>query len=168
MDEIINRVANSALEVFDLEDYYPNGIRTQIDISQWLLEGFLLKEKDFREALKNHDWSKYQNHLVAIHCATDAIVPAWATILVTTYLGPFAKKVVSGNLNDLETAMYQEILPTLDYSKYQDKPVIIKGCSKKPVPVSAYIMAVQKLQPFAKSIMYGEACSAVPLFKKQK
>ncbi|MEO0045541.1 MAG: hypothetical protein RL705_732 [Bacteroidota bacterium] len=168
MDEIINRVANSALEVFDLEDYYPNGIRTQIDISQWLLEGFLLKEKDFREALKNHDWSKYQNHLVAIHCATDAIVPAWATILVTTYLVPFAKKVVSGNLNDLETAMYQEILPTLDYSKYQDKPVIIKGCSKKPVPVSAYIMAVQKLQPFAKSIMYGEACSAVPLFKKQK
>ncbi len=168
MDEIINRVANSALEVFDLEDYYPNGIRTQIDISQWLLEGFLLKEKDFREALKNHDWSKYQNHLVAIHCATDAIVPAWATILVTTYLVPFAKKVVSGNLNDLETAMYQEILPRLDYSKYQDKPVIIKGCSKKPVPVSAYIMAVQKLQPFAKSIMYGEACSAVPLFKKQK
>jgi hypothetical protein len=168
MDEIINRVANSALEVFDLEDYYPNGIRTQIDISQWLLEGFLLKEKDFREALKNHDWSKYQNHLVAIHCATDAIVPAWATILVTTYLVPFAKKVVSGNLNDLETAMYQEILPTLDYSKHQDKPVIIKGCSKKPVPVSAYIMAVQKLQPFAKSIMYGEACSAVPLFKKQK
>jgi hypothetical protein len=168
MDEIINRVANSALEVFDLEDYYPNGIRTQIDISQWLLEGFLLKEIDFREALKNHDWSKYQNHLVAIHCATDAIVPAWATILVTTYLVPFAKKVVSGNLNDLETAMYQEILPTLDYSKHQDKPVIIKGCSKKPVPVSAYIMAVQKLQPFAKSIMYGEACSAVPLFKKQK
>jgi hypothetical protein len=168
MDEIINRVANSALEVFDLEDYYPNGIRTQIDISQWLLEGFLLKEKDFREALKNHDWSKYQNHLVAIHCATDAIVPAWATNLVTTYLVPFAKKVVSGNLNDLETAMYQEILPTLDYSKHQDKPVIIKGCSKKPVPVSAYIMAVQKLQPFAKSIMYGEACSAVPLFKKQK
>jgi hypothetical protein len=166
MDEIINRVANSALEVFDLEDYYPNGIRTQIDISQWLLEGFLLKEKDFREALKNHDWSKYQNHLVAIHCATDAIVPAWATILVTTYLVPFAKKVVSGNLNDLETAIYEEILPTLDYSKYQDKPVIIKGCSKKPVPESAYIMAVQKLQPFAKSIMYGEACSAVPLFKK--
>jgi hypothetical protein len=168
MDEIINKVANSVLEVFDLEDYYPNGIRTQIDISQWLLEGFLLKEKDFREALKNHDWSQYQNHLVAIHCATDAIVPAWATILVTTYLAPFAKKVVSGNFNDLETALYQEILPTLDYSQYQDKPVIIKGCSKKPVPESAYIMAVQKLQPFAKSIMYGEACSAVPLFKKSK
>ena len=167
-DEIINRVVNSVLEVFDLEDYYPNGIRTQIDISQWLLEGFLLKEKDFREALKNHDWAQYQNHLVAIHCATDAIVPAWATILVTTYVSPFAQKVVLGNLNDLETALYQEILPTLDYTQYQDKPVIIKGCYKKPVPESAYIMAVQKLQPFAKSIMYGEACSAVPLFKGGK
>lgn len=168
MDEIINRVANSVLEVFDLEDYYPNGIRTQIDISQWLLEGFLLREKDFREALKNHDWAQYQNHFVAINCSTDAIVPAWANILVATYVAPFAKKVVSGNLNDLETALYQEILPTLDYSSYQDKPVIIKGCSKKPVPESAYIMAVQKLQPIAKSIMYGEACSAVPLFKKTK
>jgi hypothetical protein len=168
MDEIINRVANSALEVFDLEDYYPNGTRTQIDLAQWLLEGFLLKEKDFREALKNHDWTQYQNHFVAIHCSTDAIVPAWATILVTTYLTPFAKKVVLGTIADLNTALYQEILPTLDYSVYQDKPVIIKGCSKKPVPESAYIMAVQKLQPFAKSIMYGEACSTVPLYKKAK
>lgn len=168
MDEIINRVANSALEVFDLEDYYPNGIRTQIDISQWLLEGFLLKEKDFRDALKNHDWAQYQNHFVAIHCSTDAIVPAWATILVATYLAPFAQKVVLGTITDLNTALYQEILPTLDYAQYQDKPVIIKGCSKKPVPESAYIMAVQKLQPYAKSIMYGEACSAVPLYKKAK
>jgi hypothetical protein len=168
MDEIINRVANSALEVFDLEDYYPNGIRTQIDMAQWLLEGFLLKEKDFREALKNHDWSQYQNHFVAIHCSTDAILPAWATILVTTYVAPFAQKVVLGNITDLNTAIYQDILPILDYSKYQDKPVIIKGCSKKPVPESAYILAVQKLQPYAKSIMYGEACSAVPLYKKAR
>ena len=166
MDEIVNKVANSVLEVFDLEDYYPSGIRTQLDISQWLLDGFLLKEKDFREALKNHDWSKFQNHFVAIHCSTDAIIPAWASILVTVYLSPFAKKVVVGNLTDLETSLYQEILSTLDYSKYQDKPIILKGCSKKPVPESAYIMAIQKLQPFAKSIMYGEACSAVPLYKK--
>jgi hypothetical protein len=168
MDEIVNKVANSLLEVFDLEDYYPSGIRTQLDISQWLLDGFLLKEKDFREALKNNDWSQFQNHFVAIYCSTDAIIPAWASILVTVYLSPFAKKVVVGNLIDLETSLYQEILPTLDYSKYQDKPVILKGCSKKPVPESAYIMAIQKLQPFAKSIMYGEACSAVPLYKKNK
>ena len=166
-DEIINKVANSVLEVFDLEDYYAKEIRTQIDISQWLYEGFLLKEKDFREALKNHDWSQYENHYVAIHCSTDAIIPAWASILVTIHVFSFAKKVVSGNLQDLETSLYQEILSTIDYSKYQDKPVIIKGCSKKSVPESAYILAVQKLQPFAKSIMYGEACSAVPLFKRK-
>ncbi len=132
------------------------------------MEGFLLKEKDFREALRNHDWAQYQNQYVAIHCSTDAIVPAWASILVATYVAPFAKKTVLGTINDLETALYQEILPTIDYSAYQDKPVILKGCSKKPVPESAYIMAVQKLQPFAKSIMYGEACSAVPLYKKGK
>lgn len=166
-DEIVNKVANSALEVFDLEDYYPKGIRTKIDISQWLYEGFMLKEKDFRESLKNHDWSQYENHYVAIYCSTDAIIPAWASILVTIHVFPFVKKVVSGNLQDLETILYQEILSTIDYSKYQDKPVIIKGCSKKPVPESAYILAVQKLQTFAKSIMYGEACSAVPLFKRK-
>lgn len=168
MDEIINKVTNSVLEVFDLEDYYPNGIRTEIDMSQWLFEGFLLKEKDFREALKNHDWKQYENQYVAIYCSTDAIIPAWGSILVTVHLSPFAKKVIMGKLSDLETALYHEILSTLDYSKYQDKPVILRGCSKKPVPESAYIMAIQKLQPFAKSIMYGEACSAVPLFKNGK
>lgn len=167
-DEIINKVANSVLEVFDLEDYYQNGIRTQIDISQWLYEGFLLKEKDFREALKNHDWSQYQDHYVAVNCSTDAIIPAWASILVTVYATPFAKKIVSGNFEDIETALYQEKLPTVDYSVYKDKPVILKGCSKKPVPQSAYLLAIQYLQPLAKSIMYGEACSAVPLFKKGK
>jgi hypothetical protein len=168
MDEIVNKVANSSLEVFDLEDYYPKEISTQIDIAQWLFEGILLKEKDFRESLKNHDWSQYKNHLVAIHCSTDAILPAWASILVTTYVSPFAKKVVIGNINDLYTAFYQDILSKIDYSYYQDKPVILKGCSKKPVPETAYIIAIQELQKVAKSIMYGEACSAVPLFKKSK
>lgn len=168
MDEIVNKVANSTLKVFDLEDYYPAGIRTQIDISQWLLDGFLLKEKDFREALKNHDWFQYQDHYVAVHCSTDAIIPAWALILVTTYLVPFTKKVVLGTVIDLNSVLYQDILNQLDYSEYQDHPLIIKGCSKKPVPESAYITAIQKLQPLAKSIMYGEACSAVPLYKKTK
>jgi hypothetical protein len=168
MEEIVNRVANSALEVFDLEDYYPKGMRTQIDLSQWLYEGFLLKEKDFREALKQHNWTQYQGHYVAVHCATEAIIPAWASILVTTFVAPFAQKVVLGDVNDLETSLYQSVLSQLDYSNYLDKAVIIKGCSKKPVPESAYVMAVQYLQPFANSIMYGEDCSAVPLFKKQK
>jgi hypothetical protein len=167
-EEIINRVANSALEVFDLEDYYPKGTRTQIDMSQWLLEGFLLREKDFREHLKNHDWAQYQDQYVAVFCSTDAIIPAWASILVTLQLAPFAKKIVNGNLEAIDTALYEEILPTLDYSVYKDKPIIIKGCSKKPVPMSAYVLAAQKLQPFAKSIMYGEACSAVPLYKSAK
>ena len=167
-NEIINRVASSVLEVFDLEDFYPNGNRIQIDISQWLLEGFILKEKDFREHLKNHDWTQYRDSYLAIYCSTDAIVPAWATILVTLHAAPFAKKIVDGNLEALETALYHEILPAVDYAGYQDKPVIIKGCSKKPVPMSAYILAAQYLQPFAKSIMYGEACSAVPLYKKAK
>ena len=168
MDEIINKVANSALEVFDLEEYYPSGIRTEIDIAKWLEEGFLLKEKDFREALKNHDWSQYQNHYVAIFCSTEAIVPAWATILVTVYLQPFAKKIILGKKEEIDTLLYLEILNQMDYSIYLNKPVILKGCSKKPVPESAYVLAVQHLQLFAKSIMFGEACSAVPLFKKGK
>lgn len=168
MEEIVNKVANSVLEVFDLEDYYPKGIRTQIDISQWLLEGFLLKEKDFREHLKNHDWTQYQDQLVAINCSTDAIVPAWASILVAIQLAPFAKKIVNGSLEDLDVALYEELLPKIDYSVYKDKPVIVKGCSKKPVPMRAYIIAANYLQPVARSIMYGEACSAVPLFKAKK
>jgi len=168
MEEIINKVANSVLEVFDLEDYYPKGIRAQIDISQWLLEGFLLKEKDFREHLKNHDWTQYQDQLVAINCSTDAIVPAWASILVSIQLAPFAKKIVNGTLEDLDVALYEELLPKIDYSVYNNKPVIIKGCSRKPVPMRAYIVAANFLQPVARSIMYGEACSAVPLFKAKK
>lgn len=168
MDEIVNKVANSILEVFDLEDYYPKGTRTQIDISQWLIEGFLLKEKDFREHLKNHDWKQYQNHLVAITCSTDAIVPAWAAILVTIHLAPFAKKIVNGTIEDLDASLYEDLLTKIDYSIYKGKPLIIKGCSKKPVPMRAYVMAATYLQPYAKSIMYGEACSAVPLYKESK
>ena len=168
MEEIINKVANSVLEVFDLEDYYPSGIRAQIDISQWLLEGFLLREKEFREALKNHDWSQYQDQYVGIHCSTAAIVPTWASILVAIQLAPFAKKIINGTLDDLEASLYQELLPKIDFSVYQNKPVIIKGCSRKPVPMRAYVLAAQYLHPFAKSIMYGEACSAVPLYKSTK
>jgi hypothetical protein len=168
MEEIVNKVANSALEVFDLEDYYPKGIRAQIDISQWLLEGLLLKEKDFRAHLQQHDWSQYQDQYVAINCSTDAIVPAWASILVAIQLAPYAKKIVNGTIEDLDSAVYEEILSKIDYSVYENKAIIIKGCSKKPVPMRAFILAAHYLQPFARSIMYGEACSAVPLFKAPK
>ena len=164
-DEIINKVANSVLEVFDLEDYYPKGIRAQIDISQWLLEGLLLKEIDFRAQLKNHDWTQYQDQYVAINCSTDAIVPAWASILVAIQLAPFAKKIINGTLEDLDASLYEELLSEIDYSVYKNKSIIIKGCSRKPVPMRAYVVAAHYLQPFARSIMYGEACSAVPLYK---
>lgn len=168
MEEIVNKVANSVLEVFDLEDYYPKGTREQIDISKWLLDGFLLKEKDFREHLKNHNWSQYQDQYVAINSSTDAIVPAWASILVAIQLAPFATKIINGSLEDLEASLYEELLSKMDYSVYENKPVIIKGCSKKPVPMRAYVLAAHYLQPFARSIMYGEACSAVPLYKASK
>lgn len=165
--EIINRVASGVLEVFDLEDYYPAGPRIRVDIAQWLDEGLILREKAFREALKNHDWSQYQNAYVAVYCSTDAIIPAWATILVASHLQGVAKKVVAGKIEDIDTEIYAEVLSNLDYEAYRDKPVIIKGCARKPVPDSAYLMAIAKLQPVAKSIMYGEACSAVPLYKRK-
>lgn len=165
--EIINRVAQSKLVTFNLEDYYPEGNRILFDISNWLLEGFILKEKDFREEAKNHDWQQYKNAYVALTCSTDAIIPAWAYMLLTTYLSQIAKKVVIGNLEQLESSIYQDIINKLDISSLKDLPIIIKGCSKKPVPKNAYIYLIEKLQPIAKNIMYGEACSSVPLFKRK-
>lgn len=167
-DEIINKVAASALEVFDLEDYYPKGQRVTIDISQWLIDGFLLKEKEFRAALKVHDWSQYEGAYVAINCSTDAIVPAWTKILIALYLNEHAIFSASGSIEDLNSLLYKDLLAKIDFSIYQDKMVIIKGCARKPVPVNAYLIAAQHLQEYAKGIMYGEACSAVPLFKKSK
>lgn len=167
-NEIINKVAESSLKIFNLEDYYQEGNRVQIDISQWLSDGYLLKEKDFRENLKNFNWETYSNQYVALHCSTDAILPAWAYQLVTVYLLPFAKKVILGTQKQLDVLLYTEVLLNLDYTEFKDKPIILKGCAKKPVPEEAYILALSKLQPIAKSIMYGEACSAVPLFKSKK
>ena len=167
MEEIVNRVANSKLKTFNLEDLYPAGRREVIDIAQWLTEGFMLREKDFRESLKNYDWSVYQNAYVALHCSTDAIVPAWAYMLVTTYLQPVAKKVVVGTLIDLETVLYTEKIQELDVVEFTDEYVIIKGCSNKPVPQNAYILLTQKLQKVVKSLMFGEACSSVPLYKSK-
>ncbi len=165
--EIVNRVANSKLITIDLEDWYQEGVRTVFDIQDWLFEGLLLREKDFRAQVKEHDWSQYQDHFVVLTCSTDAIIPGWAYMLLTTVLAPYAKHVVVGALKDLEEYLYQEKLEQIDFSEYKDKPVIVKGCSNKPVPENAYILLIQKIQPFAKSIMYGEACSSVPLFKQK-
>jgi len=166
-EEIINRVSQSKLVTFDLEDYYPEGKRMYLDIKDWLHERFILKEKDFRVFVDNHDWEQYNDAFVAIDCSTDAIIPGWAFMLVATRLQPFAKKIVQGTLEDLETSLYQSILEQLDLSDYQGKPVIIKGCSNKPVPPNAYLLITTRLQTVAKSLMYGEACSSVPLFKNK-
>lgn len=166
-DEIINRVANSKLVTINLEDYYPKGQRVLFDIKDWLFEGFVLREKDFRTQVAEYDWSQYQGSYVALTCTTDAIIPGWAFMLISLHLEPFAKKVVIGNLEQLETSIYQDVINNLDVSEFKDKPLIIKGCSKKPVPQNAYIMLANKLKPVATSIMYGEACSSVPLFKKK-
>ena len=167
-EEIINRVANSNLITLDLEDFYPEGRRVVFDIKDWLLDGLVLREKDFRQQVKDHDWAQYQDSYVALTCSTDAIVPAWAFMLIAASLEPYAKKMVKGSLETLESSIYQDIINTMDVSSYTDKPVIVKGCSNKPVPTNAYLMIVNRLKPYARSIMYGEACSSVPLYKKPK
>ncbi|MDT0675201.1 DUF2480 family protein [Autumnicola musiva] len=166
--EIVNRVSNSKLVTFNLEDYYPAGERVLFDIKDWLLEGFVLREGIFREKAAEHDWSRYENKYVALTCTTDAIVPAWAYMLLATYLQPYAKKSITGSLDDMETILYTEVLQNMDVSALKDKPVIVKGCSHKPVPDNAYLLLIEKLQPVVKSLMYGEACSSVPLYKKPK
>lgn len=166
-EEIINRVANSKLITFDLEEIYPKGERISFDISQWLLEGIVLRESEFRNKATEHNWSQYQNKFVALFCSTDAIVPGWAYLLLSLHLAPYAKKVTVGSLDELESILFTELLQNIDVSEYIDKPVIIKGCAHKPIPQNAYVLLAQKLQPIAKSIMYGEACSSVPLFKRK-
>lgn len=166
-DEIVNRVANSNLITIDLEDFYPEGKRILFDIKDWLYEELVLREKEFREKAKTFDWSLYKNCYVALTCSSDATIPVWAYMLLIVYLEPFVEKTMIGDLEALESSIYQDILSDLDTSKYIDKPVIIKGCSHKPVPANAYVMLINKLKPLARSIMYGEACSAVPLFKKR-
>jgi len=168
MDEIVNRVAKSPLVTIDLEDFYPEGKRMVFDLKDFLFEEIILKEKDFREQLKNHNWEQYKNAYVAMGCSSDAIVPSWAFLLVATYLQPVAKKIVKGNLKDLETSIYGEIISNLDVSVYENKKIIVKGCSKKPVPDTAYIQLIEKIQPHVQSLMFGEACSTVPLMKKPK
>jgi len=166
-DEIINRVAQSKLITFDLEELYPVGKRIQFDIKDWLFEELILREKDFRATVENHNWQQYQDMYIALQCSSDAIIPGWAFMLIASKLNPFAKKVIIGDLEQLEAAIYQELIADLDLTYLKDKPVIIKGCSNKPVPQNAYINAISKIQTIAKSVMYGEACSSVPLFKRK-
>ena len=166
-DEIKNRVANSKLITIDLEDYYPKGKRVLLDVSQWLEQGFILRENDFREALATYNWEQHKDQYVALHCSTDAILPAWTYSLVTLMLAPFTIKTIVGDKEQLESIIYSEIIHALDLSHCQGKPCIIKGCTNMPIPQNAYVLLGQKLFPIAKSIMYGEACSFVPLHKNK-
>lgn len=167
-DEIINRVANSKLKVIDLEDFYPDGKRIAFDIKDWLLEGLVLREKDFRLYVKNHDWSQYKDTYVALYCSTDAIVPDWAYMLISIQLQDVVKLSVIGDLEQLESIIYAQIISGLDISEYKNAPIIIKGCSNKPVPANALVLLSQKLKPIAKSLMFGEACSSVPLYRRKR
>ena len=165
-DEIRNKVAESGLITFNLEELYQVGERKTFDLKDFLYEGLILREKDYRTALKEFDWSSYQDAFVNIECNADAIVPQWAFMLAASYLEPVAKRVVMGSSETLETVLYQDVLTDLDLTQFQDERVIVKGCSKHPVPTSAFVEFVAKLRPVAKSVMYGEACSTVPLFKR--
>ncbi len=167
MDEIINKVAESGLITFNLEDYYPKGERILFDVKNYLFQEIILKEKDFRTALLNLDWTNYKDKYVAVFCSTDAIVPTWAYMLVATYLEPYAKKIVFGNLTTLETILFNEALSKINIDEYRDERVIIKGCSQVPVPESAYVEITHLLKPIVKSLMFGEACSTVPLYKRK-
>ena len=164
-DEIINKVANSGLITIDLEEFYPKGERIVFDIKPLLFHELILKEKDFREFIKQEDWTKYKDKFVAIICTADAIVPTWAYMLLSIALEPHAKKIIFGTLETLESIAFHDMLKNINYSEYKDKRVVIKGCGDLPVTTNAYVELVNGLKPYAKSIMYGEPCSTVPLYK---
>ena len=167
-DQIVNKVANSALVTFDLEHYYQPGERVVLDIKGQLYQELILKEKDFRDFIRQHDWAAYQGKYVAITCTADAIVPTWAFMLVSIALQPYAKQVVFGTLEELETAIFKKSLEKVDWAAFQNAKVVVKGCSKVDVPVAIYVEATNNLRPHAASIMFGEPCSTVPLYKKSK
>ena len=168
-EEIVNRVAKSGLITLNLEEFYPEGERFLYDIKDNLWEGIALKEKDFRAFVKEHNWSHYKGKFVALYCSVDAIVPTWAYMLLATKLEPFAKWAAFGDLYTLETILFDEsITQNIKAEDYEDARIVIKGCSDKMVPPSAYVKLTEMLRPYAKVIMYGEPCSTVPLYKKPR
>ncbi len=167
-EAIINRVANSGIVSLDLEAYYHPGERVVYDIKDNLFQGLILREKDFREFLKTHDWSRYEGKNVAITCSEDAIVPTWAYMLLALQLEPYAHQVVFGGIDSLEDALFYQALNGIDVEAYRDKRVVVKGCSKFPVPTSAYVAITRKLKPVVQSLMFGEPCSTVPLYKRPR
>lgn len=165
--EITNKIEQSGLIEINLDEFYPSGERAVIDVKDNLFQGLILKEKDFREYVKTNDWARYQDKFVAITCTADAIVPTWAYMLIAAALQPYAKKYVFGNLNTLETVLFNDAFSAIDPEKYRDKKVMVKGCGNVPVPESAFVEIVSLLSPVASSVMFGEACSTVPVYKKK-
>ncbi|WP_209329810.1 DUF2480 family protein [Lunatimonas salinarum] len=168
MNDIVNRVERSGIVSFNLEEYYPQGERVVFDLKPFLFQEMILREKDFRHALKELDWSQYEGKYVAISNSVDAIVPTWAYMLVMTYLVPVAKEAVIGGLDELERYLMMKVLDEIDPSDFQGKFVVVKGCSKYPVPLQAYGEVVKLLFGTARSIMFGEPCSTVPLWKEKQ
>jgi len=168
MEEIINRVAQSGLVTFNLEELLHPGERVVYDIKDNLFHGLMLREKDFREFVKTHDWTQYDGKNVAIICSADAIVPTWAYMVLAAKLQGHAHRYVFGDLAALEQSLFQEAIATVNVEDYRDAKLVVKGCGEKEVPTYAYVAIMQKLLPVASSVMYGEPCSTVPLYKRPK
>ena len=165
---LVNRVAQSSLKTINLEDYFPQGDIKSFDLKDYLYMELILKEKDFRTALSEHDWSQYEGKNLAVFCSTDAIIPVWAWMLVVIKAEPYCNQVYMGDVDAFIRQSYVNELSKIELEIYADQRIVIKGCSDKPVPPSAYLELTKLLRPFAKTIMYGEPCSTVPIYKKKK
>jgi len=168
MEPIENRVAQGEIEVYNLADAWDDHPVTELDISTFLVEGLMLKEKEFREEVDEHNWSQYEDQHVALYCSTDAIVPTWGYMLIASELKGTARSTTIGRADDLRREYYAEALADENWSAYEDKPVVIKGCGDEVVPEMAYVHATQKLQEVARKLMYGEPCSSVPLWRRSQ
>jgi len=165
---LVNRVAESGIITFNLEDYFPKSDFISFDIKDYLFHGLILKEKDFRDALKTMDWSAYQGKIVLVDCSNDAIIPLWAYMLINQHLANVASDIYNGTQEEYLKMYYREVLQKIDYQQYKDQRVVIKGCSNRPVPANAYAHITSMMQPYAQSIMFGEPCSTVPIFKRPR
>jgi hypothetical protein len=167
-EPIINKVSESGLVSLDLETYYPRDETAMFDLKDYLFMGMILKEKEFREALKNIDWEKYHDKNVAVTCTADAIIPVWAYMLVASYLQSVAKEIVMGDEKELHKTIFLKNLSQINVAEFTGQRIVIKGCGETPIGDFAYMEITKLLQPVAKSIMYGEPCSTVPVFKKKQ
>ena len=163
--QLINKVEQSGLVTLDLADFIPTASIEIFDIKDHLVQGLVLMEKPFREALKNTDWQKYNGKTVGITCTADAIIPLWAYMLITSYLQPHAALVLHGNKEEVEEQLLAAAIDTINTETYRDAKVVIKGCGDKPIPPAAFIAITNKLRPVVRSLMYGEPCSTVPVYK---